>query len=322
MRSANGRKYVRDKLYQVPFSKAVKHKAGITTGVMGLSIVPKDAEEILRKEKANRILVGHGPTWTNRCAVELGIRIEYNPAKYCHISHFWAKISNMDRPSPDKCARTTPLYGTKPPGKNLVYVHFKTEAEAARFILLYAVQKRYICRTLETITVRTTLCNGSPVAYCFIKGLHNILGNASLCCCKLNPEPPPPPQTQEPLPPTQEPLPSPTQKPSPSPIQESFQSPIQEPSPSSNQEPLPSPIQELSQLQIQASLQPPTQEPLPLQIQESLPPLIQEPLPPQTHEPLPPLILESLPAPNQEQPSPPNQELPSPPSQELPSPPN
>ncbi|KAG2200217.1 hypothetical protein INT47_009855 [Mucor saturninus] len=73
--------YVVGKLYQVPFSKAVKHEAGIPTGAVGLIIEPKDAEEILQKDEADYILVGRehlrDPAWTNRAAAELGIRIEW-----------------------------------------------------------------------------------------------------------------------------------------------------------------------------------------------------------------------------------------------------
>ncbi|KAI7895600.1 uncharacterized protein EV154DRAFT_477394 [Mucor mucedo] len=78
--------YVVYKLYQVPFSKAVKHKAGISTG------------------RGRDFAKGKKPTtsgWVmNRCAVELGICMEYNPVKHCHIA-FLAKISNIDRQSPD-----------------------------------------------------------------------------------------------------------------------------------------------------------------------------------------------------------------------------
>lgn len=73
--------YKVNKLYQVPFSKAVKQGANMLTGAVGLITEPKDAEEILQKDEADYILIGRehlrDPAWTNRAAAELGLRIEF-----------------------------------------------------------------------------------------------------------------------------------------------------------------------------------------------------------------------------------------------------
>ncbi|KAG2236751.1 hypothetical protein BDF21DRAFT_390475 [Thamnidium elegans] len=74
-------KYPVGKLYQVPLSNAIKHKANIATGAVGIITEPKEAEEILQKEEADFILVGRehlrDPAWTNRAASELGVHVKW-----------------------------------------------------------------------------------------------------------------------------------------------------------------------------------------------------------------------------------------------------
>lgn len=64
-----------------------------------------------------------------------------------------------------KCTKNPPLHVVKPSSRNFCFVHFENEAQAVSFFLLYAIQKRTICCTLETITVRPAMCNGKPVTY-------------------------------------------------------------------------------------------------------------------------------------------------------------
>lgn len=73
--------YPTGKLYQVPFSNAIKHQAIIPTGAVGFITEPKDAEEILQKDEADYILVGRehlrDAAWTNRASAELGVHIKW-----------------------------------------------------------------------------------------------------------------------------------------------------------------------------------------------------------------------------------------------------
>jgi 2,4-dienoyl-CoA reductase-like NADH-dependent reductase (Old Yellow Enzyme family) len=65
--------------YQVPFSEAVKHGAGIATGAVGLITAPEHAEEILANRRADLVFVGRAlladPAWPLRAARLLGAQV-------------------------------------------------------------------------------------------------------------------------------------------------------------------------------------------------------------------------------------------------------
>jgi len=67
--------------YQVPFAEAVKTKAHVITGAVGLITTGKQAEEILQKNQADFILIGReflrNPHFVYACGVELGENIAW-----------------------------------------------------------------------------------------------------------------------------------------------------------------------------------------------------------------------------------------------------
>ncbi|EIE84335.1 hypothetical protein RO3G_09045 [Rhizopus delemar RA 99-880] len=69
--------YPTTKLYQVEMANAIKHQANIATAAVGRIIDPKDAEAVLKEDKADYILVGrahlNNSGWLNHAARELGV---------------------------------------------------------------------------------------------------------------------------------------------------------------------------------------------------------------------------------------------------------
>ena len=69
--------YPTTKLYQVDMANVIKHQANIATAVVGRIIDPKDAEAILKEDKADYILVGrahlNNSGWLNHAARKLGV---------------------------------------------------------------------------------------------------------------------------------------------------------------------------------------------------------------------------------------------------------
>ncbi|GAA1828759.1 NADH:flavin oxidoreductase/NADH oxidase [Microlunatus capsulatus] len=63
--------------YQLPFSEAVRHQAGIPTGAVGLITSPQQAEEVLASGQADAVLLARAalrePSWPLRAAAELGL---------------------------------------------------------------------------------------------------------------------------------------------------------------------------------------------------------------------------------------------------------
>ena len=71
--------------YQVPFADAIRNRAGIATGAVGLITEPTHAEEILGNGRADVVLLARGiladPAWPIRAAKTLGVKPEV-PSQY------------------------------------------------------------------------------------------------------------------------------------------------------------------------------------------------------------------------------------------------
>jgi 2,4-dienoyl-CoA reductase-like NADH-dependent reductase (Old Yellow Enzyme family) len=71
--------------YQVPFAERIRREAGIATGAVGLITEPRQAEEILVREKADLVFLARellrDPYWPRRAARELEVEIR-PPAQY------------------------------------------------------------------------------------------------------------------------------------------------------------------------------------------------------------------------------------------------
>jgi 2,4-dienoyl-CoA reductase-like NADH-dependent reductase (Old Yellow Enzyme family) len=69
--------------YQVPFADAVKHRAGIATGAVGLITEPTHAAEIVANERADLVFAARvllaDPAWPLRAAKTLGVKPELLP---------------------------------------------------------------------------------------------------------------------------------------------------------------------------------------------------------------------------------------------------
>ncbi|KAI9262672.1 hypothetical protein BY458DRAFT_587898 [Sporodiniella umbellata] len=69
--------YPTDKLYQVEMSKVIKRDAAVITGAVGFIIQPKDAENLLKEDKADFVMVGRAHLfetgWLNQAAHVLGV---------------------------------------------------------------------------------------------------------------------------------------------------------------------------------------------------------------------------------------------------------
>ncbi len=71
--------------YQVPFAQRVKRDTGLPTGAVGLITTPELAEEVVRNQRADLILLGRAllrePHWPLRAAKRLGVDLAW-PAQY------------------------------------------------------------------------------------------------------------------------------------------------------------------------------------------------------------------------------------------------
>ncbi len=71
--------------FQVPFSREIRHSAGIATGAVGLITEPRQAEEILSRGDADLIFMARQflrePYWPLRAAGELGVSVDW-PVQY------------------------------------------------------------------------------------------------------------------------------------------------------------------------------------------------------------------------------------------------
>ena len=71
--------------YQVPFAERIRREAGIATGAVGLITTPTQADEIIRKEQADCVLLARqmlrDPYWPMHAAQELGVAFPW-PAQY------------------------------------------------------------------------------------------------------------------------------------------------------------------------------------------------------------------------------------------------
>ena len=69
--------------YQVPFAEAVKHRAGIASGAVGLITSPELAAEILANDRADIVLLARAlladPAWPLRAAKALGVPLDLPP---------------------------------------------------------------------------------------------------------------------------------------------------------------------------------------------------------------------------------------------------
>jgi 2,4-dienoyl-CoA reductase-like NADH-dependent reductase (Old Yellow Enzyme family) len=69
--------------YQVPFADAIKHRAGIATGAVGMITEPTHAAEILANDRADVVLMARAlladPGWPVRAAKVLGVKPELPP---------------------------------------------------------------------------------------------------------------------------------------------------------------------------------------------------------------------------------------------------
>jgi 2,4-dienoyl-CoA reductase-like NADH-dependent reductase (Old Yellow Enzyme family) len=72
-------------LYQVPFSEKIKKEADILTAAVGLITTPRQAEEILKDEKADLIIMARQllrePYFPLHAAKELGVDLPW-PLQY------------------------------------------------------------------------------------------------------------------------------------------------------------------------------------------------------------------------------------------------
>ncbi len=75
--------------YQVPFARAIRAKAGIPTGAVGLITEPAQAEQILAEGQADLVFLGRellrDPRWPLRAARELGAVVPW-PGQYARAA--------------------------------------------------------------------------------------------------------------------------------------------------------------------------------------------------------------------------------------------
>ena len=71
--------------YQVAFAEAIRRNAGIPTGAVGLITDPHQADEIIRRGKADVVILARellrDPNWPLRAARELGVKVKW-PEQY------------------------------------------------------------------------------------------------------------------------------------------------------------------------------------------------------------------------------------------------
>ena len=77
--------------YQVPFADAIRNKAGIATGAVGMIQSPHQAEEVLANGRADLVFLGRtllaDPHWPLKAARTLGADVKW-PDQYARASHF------------------------------------------------------------------------------------------------------------------------------------------------------------------------------------------------------------------------------------------
>jgi 2,4-dienoyl-CoA reductase-like NADH-dependent reductase (Old Yellow Enzyme family) len=71
--------------YQVPFAERIRREAGLPTAAVGLIREARQADQIIRENRADMILLARqmlrDPYWPLHAARELGVKIEW-PAQY------------------------------------------------------------------------------------------------------------------------------------------------------------------------------------------------------------------------------------------------
>lgn len=81
--------------YQVPFAEAVKHRAGVATGAVGLITEPRQAEDVLASDSADAVLLGRvalrEPSWPQRAAHELGVDAALAPYPPAYHRGVWPR---------------------------------------------------------------------------------------------------------------------------------------------------------------------------------------------------------------------------------------
>ncbi len=87
--SPDHKKYPYSPGWQVPFSESIRREAGIATAAVGLITDPVQADEIIRKEQADVVLLARemlrDPYWPYRASIALGQNDEFRgPAAYAH----------------------------------------------------------------------------------------------------------------------------------------------------------------------------------------------------------------------------------------------
>ncbi|MSP03016.1 MAG: NADH:flavin oxidoreductase/NADH oxidase [Acetobacteraceae bacterium] len=69
--------------YQVPFAEAIRHRAGIATGAVGMIVEPAHAAEIVANGRADVVLLARAlladPAWPLRAAKALGVKPDLPP---------------------------------------------------------------------------------------------------------------------------------------------------------------------------------------------------------------------------------------------------
>jgi 2,4-dienoyl-CoA reductase-like NADH-dependent reductase (Old Yellow Enzyme family) len=75
--------------WQVPFSEAIRKQAGVATAAVGLITEPVQADEIIRKDQADLVLLARqmlrDPYWPYRAAIALNEKEKVRgPAAYAH----------------------------------------------------------------------------------------------------------------------------------------------------------------------------------------------------------------------------------------------
>ena len=75
--------------YQVPFAERIKREAGIATGAVGLITTAKQANEIIRNEQADCVILARGmlrdPYFPLHAAQELGVKLP-RPPQYMRVA--------------------------------------------------------------------------------------------------------------------------------------------------------------------------------------------------------------------------------------------
>jgi len=87
--SPDHKKYPYGPGWQVPFSESIRREAGIATAAVGLITDPVQADEIIRKEQADVVLLARemlrDPYWPYRASIALGQNDKFRgPAAYAH----------------------------------------------------------------------------------------------------------------------------------------------------------------------------------------------------------------------------------------------